>query len=257
MATPCVPADLLKMLGHEVRWQLVAALVGSDQRVNELIERVERPMNVVSYHLRQLWQHGLVHERRSSADGRDVYYSVDLDALRRCFMATGDALHPALTEKDDDLLAATTVGDALPAAVRMLFLCTHNSARSQMAEAIANHLGQGWVQAHSAGTAPSGVNPHAIRAMQGMGIPMEGARSQHVDEFGDQPFDYVITVCDSARESCPFFPATTEMIHWSFPDPSAASGSDAEKQAVFDATAAQLETRIRQLLLRLLRERSD
>lgn len=246
--------DLLKMLSHDLRWQIVSTLVESDRRVQELITLLGRPMNVVSYHLRQLWQHGLVQERRSSADGRDVYYSVDLDAMRRAFMATGDAIHPALTMKEGDALTALSVGDAQQIPVHMLFLCTHNSARSQMGEAIANHVGHGWLKAYSAGTAPSVVNPHAIRAMESMGIAMGDARSQHVDEFVDQQFDYVITVCDSARESCPYFPATTEMIHWSFADPSAATGSDVEVQAVFDETAAELERRIRQLLLRIIKQ---
>src|SRR5919198_2784720 len=90
------PPDVLKLLAHDLRWNLVSALARSDHRVNELVRLLDQPMNLVSYHLKQLRDQQLVTERRSSADGRDVYYNLDLDLLRTRYFATGAALHPAL-----------------------------------------------------------------------------------------------------------------------------------------------------------------
>lgn len=120
-----------------------------------------------------------------------------------------------------------------PAAVRILVLCTHNSARSQMAEALLRSYGNGRFTVESAGTEATRVNPFAVEAMRELGMDISGARSKHLDEFLEQEFEYVITVCDSAAESCPMFPGRAERIHWSFPDPSAVQGSEAERLAAF------------------------
>lgn len=247
------PLDLLKMLAHDLRWQLVGALAYSDRRVQELVDLVGRPTNLVSYHLRQLREHHLVHEHRSAADARDIYYSLDLDTLRHLYMEAGEALHPVLGHVDDEQMAQDET-DANRPPTRILFLCTHNSARSQMAEAITRQCGKGRIEAWSAGTEPSEVNPYAIRAMEARGIDMSGQRSKHLNEFTDQTFDYVITVCDRASESCPVFPGDPERIHWSFPDPSAAQGTDAQKLKVFKGTALQLNSRINHLLVLLERK---
>jgi arsenate reductase len=132
--------------------------------------------------------------------------------------------------------------------VRVLFLCTHNSARSQMAEAILRHLGQGQVETHSAGTEVTRVHPLAIQAMAAKGIDMTGHRSKHMDEFLGQQFDYVITVCDNARQSCPIFPGRSERIHWSIPDPSAVEGDEEARLGAFVAAADELRGRIGELL---------
>jgi arsenate reductase len=131
---------------------------------------------------------------------------------------------------------------------RVLFLCTHNAARSQMAEGITRHLGHGSIDVYSAGTEPSGVHPLAIQALKAMGIDITGQRSKHVDEFEGQRFDYVITLCDSAREACPVFP-DAERIHWSFADPSAVPGSEAERRGAFKRTAQELNLRLRSFTL--------
>lgn len=111
---------------------------------------------------------------------------------------------------------------------RVLFLCTGNSARSQMAEGLANHDFAGKVEAFSAGTDPQGLNPHAVKVMVEIGIDISGNISDHLDRFTDQAFDYVITLCDDANERCPFFPGGARRLHLGFPDPAAATGDEDE-----------------------------
>ena len=106
---------------------------------------------------------------------------------------------------------------------RVLVLCTGNSARSQMAEGLLRHLAGDQYEVFSAGTKPVGLNPNAVKAMSEIGIDISKNRSKSVDEFAGQQFDYVITVCDNAKESCPLFPGGGERIHHSFEDPAAAS----------------------------------
>ncbi len=237
--------EFLKLLAHELRWQLLAALAMGDWRVQELVARVGRPMNLVSYHLAQLRSMDLVRERRSSADARDVYYSLDLDHLRDLYAASGAALHPLLGE----LAGVPVTPSAAPhLPVRVLFLCTHNSARSQMAEALLRQLGGAAVEVFSAGTEVSTVHPLAIAAMAGLGLDMGGQRSKHLDEFRGQAFDYIITVCDRVREECPVFPGDPEQIHWSFADPAAVTGDDAVQWQAFAETARQIAMRVRHVL---------
>jgi thioredoxin type arsenate reductase len=251
-ATLAQPPSFLKMLAHELRWRLVGALARSDRRVQELVEMVGEPQNLVSYHLRQLRAQELVTERRSAADRRDVYYSLDLDRLKGLYLATGESLHPGIagsrSEGEEEAAAA-------PARrVRVLFLCTHNSARSQMAEGLLRALGGDRFEVHSAGTEVTRVHPLALREMAERGIDISGQRSKHLQEFFGQDFDYVITVCDNARESCPVFPGDPERIHWSIPDPSAVEGGEAVRAAAFQRAADELTTRIRYLLSLLEKE---
>lgn len=133
---------------------------------------------------------------------------------------------------------------------RVLFLCTHNAARSQMAEAILRHLAQGAVEAQSAGTEPSEVHPLAVETVRRLfSADTTGQRSKHVGEFAGQRFDYVITLCDSAKEACPVFPGDPERIHWRFDDPAAVPGSDDARFVAFRQVAVELERRLRQLLI--------
>lgn len=245
-----VPA-IIKMLDNDTRWHLLTLLMRSDYRVQELADLTQTEMNKVSYHLGLLREHGFVHERRSSADGRDVYYSVDLTALQQAYQSAGLLLHPVLVN--------TTPADQagprplkLNGRPRILVLCTHNSARSQMAEGLFRHLGKGQLEVFSAGTEPSRVNPDAIVAMNQRGIDISAHTSDHVEHYLDQRFDYVITVCDSARETCPVFPHETETIHWSFADPSAVQDPK-ERAEAFERTARQLTTRIQYFLTILAR----
>ncbi|MEW6209433.1 MAG: arsenate reductase ArsC [Acidobacteriota bacterium] len=136
-------------------------------------------------------------------------------------------------------------------AKRVLILCTGNSARSQMAEGLLRHDSGARFDVSSAGTRPSQVREEAIRAMEEIGIDISAHRSKSVDEFIQEEFDYVITVCDNARESCPVFPARTQKIHWSFDDPAAAVGDAEARLAVFrrvrDEIRAHLTEFIREI----------
>ena len=116
---------------------------------------------------------------------------------------------------------------------RVLILCTGNSARSQMAEGLLRHDSGGKFEVESAGTKPSQVRREAIEAMKEIGIDITSHRSKHVDEFQNQPFDYVLTVCDNANESCPIYPGQTNRIHHSFDDPAAVQGTEEERLAAF------------------------
>jgi arsenate reductase len=129
---------------------------------------------------------------------------------------------------------------------RVLILCTGNSARSQMAEGLLRHDGGPGYEAFSAGTHPSHVRPEAIQAMREVGIDITGHRSKSVEEFAGQHFDYVITVCDNAKENCPVFPDTTKRIHWSLEDPAAVQGSGEQRLAEFRRIRDQLRAHLRQ-----------
>jgi len=131
----------------------------------------------------------------------------------------------------------------------VLVLCTDNSARSQIAEGLFQALGNGTVVAASAGTEPnSRVNPYAVQVMAEQGYDISAAHPKHLDQYLQMPFDYVITVCDNARESCPLFPGQAERLHWSYPDPAAVEGSDEEKLAAFRAARDGLKQQITALL---------
>jgi arsenate reductase len=127
---------------------------------------------------------------------------------------------------------------------RILVLCTGNSARSQMGEGLFRHHGRGSYAVESAGTKPSHVRPEAIAVMKELGIDISGHRSKSVDEFEGQAFDYVVTVCDNARDTCPVFPAGAERIHWSFEDPAAVQGTEEERLSAFRRTRDQIRERV-------------
>ena len=134
-------------------------------------------------------------------------------------------------------------------AVRILFLCTHNSARSQMAEALLNTLGEGRFQAFSAGTEARGLHPLSIQAMAEMGIDISLQRSKTLERFTGEHFDLLITVCDEANEACPYFPNARQRRHWSFPDPSRVTGDEDAQFAAFVAVRDAIRDRIEQELL--------
>jgi protein-tyrosine-phosphatase/DNA-binding transcriptional ArsR family regulator len=236
------PPRFLRLAGHPLRWRLLSELARSDRRVGELCELAGQRQSLVSYHLRQLRDGGLVSARRSLADGRDTYYVLELARCGELLVSAGASLHPGL---------ASTVGsrtDRDLARARVLFLCTGNSARSQMAEALAERLSAGAVRALSAGSHPKPLHPNAVRVMRERGIDLAGRRSKHFSEFTARRFDYVISLCDRVREVCPEFPGTPQAIHWSIPDPAREPGSDEETLPAFERTASELEMRIGFLL---------
>jgi protein-tyrosine-phosphatase len=247
------PADFLKLLAHDLRWQLLTALSRSDHRVHELVSLLDQPANLVSYHLKRLRDQHLVTEHRSSADGRDIYYSLEVETLRTHYITAGEALHPALAEGAATPQAQAS-RDTEPVA-RVLFLCTHNSARSQMAEGILRHLSGGRVEAYSAGSEPTSIHPYAVLALADLGIDGRQQQPKHLDAFRGQAFDYIVTVCDRVREVCPAFPDDPERIHWSIPDPAVVEGDTETQYRVFTRTAQELVTRIRYLLTLINREK--
>jgi len=133
---------------------------------------------------------------------------------------------------------------------RILFICTHNSARSQMAEGLLRRFGGERFEAFSAGTEATQVRPLAIKAMNELGIDISGQQSKTLDRYLNEPFDIVITVCDTAAEACPIFPGAVQRLHWSFEDPSKATGSEVEQLAVYRRVRDQIRTRIENELLR-------
>jgi ArsR family transcriptional regulator, arsenate/arsenite/antimonite-responsive transcriptional repressor / arsenate reductase (thioredoxin) len=227
---------LLDVAGHPVRWALLCELARSDARVRELAAVVGERQSLVSYHLGRLRSSGLVATRRSAFDGRDTYYRVDLARCGALFAETGAALHPALR-----LVAPPAPPRPAAGRVRVLFLCTGNSARSQIAEAVLRQLAPDWTEACSAGSRPKNVHPEAIRTMRERGIDIGAARTKHLSVFADHRFDHVISLCDRVREVCPEFPDRPDTAHWSVPDPA----TQPDPEAAFARTADELTERIR------------
>ena len=252
--TKTLPLEFLKLLAHDIRWRILLALSRSDRRVEELVKQIKQPHNLVSYHLKRLRLQQLVSERRSSSDARDIYYSLNLDQFRQLYFELGQALHPGVSEP---ISVPQPQSQTLSSPIRVLFLCTYNSARSQMAEGLLRELGGNKVEVFSAGSEPTSVHPLAIKVMLGRGIDLRTHRSKHLEKFLGQNFDYVITVCDRVREVCPVFPADPEQIHWSFSDPVGIEGDLLTQEMGFDATARELTTRIQYLLLMIERNRSE
>ena len=248
------PPEFLRLAGHPVRWQLLAELARSDRQVRELTELVGQQQSLTSYHLGQLRTGGLVTMRRSSADGRDTYCSLNMPAFRDRLAEAGGALHPGLRLVAAELSpSAGGSGEPnspppAPSPVRVLFLCTGNSSRSQMAEAMLAHLGGPRVETASAGSHPKDLHPDAVRVMHERGLDISGARPKHLSEFTEQRFDYVISLCDRVREVCPDFPGPPAMVHWSIPDPAAETAANQDDYSAFVRTADDLDTRIQFLL---------
>ncbi|MBX6763083.1 MAG: arsenate reductase ArsC [Rubrobacteraceae bacterium] len=132
---------------------------------------------------------------------------------------------------------------------RALFVCTHNSARSQMAEGFLRHLAGERFEAMSAGTEATEVRPEAVEVMREVGVDISRQESKTLERYLGEPFDYVITVCDQANEACPVFPGAGKRLHWSFPDPSAARGGEEERLAVFREVRDKIRERIERELL--------
>jgi ArsR family transcriptional regulator, arsenate/arsenite/antimonite-responsive transcriptional repressor / arsenate reductase (thioredoxin) len=245
-AAPPSPPTFLSLAADPLRWWLLTELARSDLRVRELCALVDRPQNLVSYHLSKLSAAGIISKRKSSADGRDSYYCIDLARCGELLAGSGGELHPGMR-----LLASPPEPRRSKAGRHMskvLFLCTGNSSRSQIAEALAGELSGGAVLARSAGSDPKLLHPSAVSVMRERGIDISGWRSKHLDEFATERFDCVVTLCDRVREVCPEFPGALEAIHWSIPDPTREGKTSRQTYRAFERTAEELEARIPYLL---------
>src|SRR5262245_7773783 len=241
---PAAPPPFVRLAGHPVRWRLLTELAAGDHRVRELVELVDQPQNVVSYHLRLLRDAELVTARRSSLDGRDSYYRLDLDRCRDLLVGTGTALHPALA-------VACPMTPARPQRrVRVLFACTGNSTRSPIAEALLRDRAGATVEVTSAGSRPAErTHPSAVRVLaEDYGIDLSGRTPRPLDDLEAQGFDVVVTLCDRVREICPEFPGHPHRIHWSTADPAPAGTPRRAADAAVRRAAREIDTRIGHLL---------
>ena len=237
------PPTFLRLAGHPLRWRLLSELARSDRQVSELCGLLGQPQNLVSYHLGRLRTAHLVSARRSSADAREAYYRVDLARCSELLASAGELLHPGLH------LAPPRIecGPADGKSVRVLFLCTGNSARSQMAEGLLQHLSHETVEVCGPAATPrSSTRRRSASCASAASISVVAA-AKHLQEFATQRFDFVISLCDRVREVCPEFPGNPQTIHWSMADPAL------EGSAAFERTAAELEMRIGFLLHVILR----
>ncbi|HET9893369.1 MAG TPA: helix-turn-helix domain-containing protein [Streptosporangiaceae bacterium] len=244
----CAPL-VVRLLADPVRWALVRQLAYSDQLVRELAQVLGQPQNLVSYHLRRLRDGGLVASRRSSLDGRDTYYSLNLDACSRALSDAAAAVHPGLVHWPGQGQGEDPW--QVPAVPRVLFVCTGNSGRSPMAEAMLAQRAGSRILAGSAGIRPKPVHPMAVAVMMDRyGVDIAGRRPVSVEAVAGWRFDFVISLCDRAREACPRFAGRPGRMHWSLPDPASGEGGQASYLA-FERTVNDLDTRI-EFLLRAL-----
>jgi protein-tyrosine-phosphatase len=252
MTMPSDPFALITLLDDQRIQQLLTSLVLNDIRLQDLAAETSQSQQAVVSSLEPLHAAGVITSRRSDANSDDMYYHLDLDKLRGLYDMTSTALPPEFAPAvEAEVESWLQAGEAHP---RVLFLCTQNSARSQLAEGLTRLLSKGRVEVFSAGNQPDIVHPMAIKVLEGLHIDISHHRSKHLGEFIDQEFDYVITICDSAREACPPFPSAYQTIHWSISDPVAVEGIAAQRRA-FRQVANELRTRIGYLLIFLERQR--
>jgi len=268
--------EVLGVLAHDLRWTIVGLLVPGDLRTSELVSRTGQAPSLVSYHLARLRDAGLVSARRSTADGRDSYHALDLDALGQAMAGVATRIHPSLVDsgvrgevpgsrqevpgsrqevpgsrqevpgsRQEVPGLRRRVADPPGPIAQALFICSGNSARSPMAAGWLNHLGAGRVTARSAGVTPRPLHPLAVAAMAEHGVDIGSHQAAQLDTFAGHQFTRVITLCDRARENCGELPATPVAVHWSIPDPARAHPPDLD---AFRATARELRTRVRYLL---------
>jgi protein-tyrosine-phosphatase/DNA-binding transcriptional ArsR family regulator len=249
MASPnqATPA-FVRLASHPLRWRLLSELADSDYRVRELVTLVGEPQNLVSYHLRLLRDGGLVTAGRSSFDGRDSYYHLDLDRCADALADTGAALHPTLRREPAPRVPPVDLRRS--PRVSVLFVCTGNSARSPIAEALLQHRTAGQVEVASAGSRPkSSLHLNAVRVLHDeFAIDITGKRPRHWDTLTGRRFDHVISLCDKAREACPDFPDHPRRAHWSIPDPAASGDADRTSYPAFQHATFDINTRISHLL---------
>jgi arsenate reductase len=222
-------AETMKALADPYRLHILDLLTEGEACHSELKEQVGLPPNLLSHHLRVLRQAGLVRTRHDTIDGRWIYYAANKDNLTYWRAWLGQFLNPARVQARPALCGPE--GGQAPVSLPrpdeverkrkrfVLFLCTGNSCRSQMAEGWARALKADRVVPYSAGTIPHPLNPRAVRVMAEAGIDISGQSSKHVDSLRNVPLDYVVTVCGAAHEACPRFAGRTRVVHVGFDDP--------------------------------------
>jgi ArsR family transcriptional regulator len=230
-------SSMLKLLADDTRWQLISELRRSDRQAGELGTLLKLPQNLVSYHLGMLRQAGLVQAHRSDADARTVYYSLDLAALGAGYAGIGAAMQ-----------LPHNGNPATQPATTVFFLCTQNSARSQMAEGWLRHLSSGRIPVRSAGIAPQALHPLAIQVMAEAGVDIGYQQAKGLDALADVVPNVVVTVCDLAREQCPEWSASTNQLHWSIPDPVRTQANPESQAQTFRAVRDDLRQRVVGLL---------
>jgi ArsR family transcriptional regulator len=228
---------MLKLLADDTRWKLIGALRYGDHQAGELAAQCALPQNLVSYHLGLLRLAGLVQAHRSDADARVFYYGLDLAGLQRAYQQIGAAL--PLGGGAPGVMPATTV----------VFLCTHNSARSQIAEGWLRRLSTGRVTARSAGVEPTALDSLAVQVMAEAGVDIAYQRAKSLDAVRNDRPSLVVTVCDRAREACaPCLDAPIQ-LHWSIPDPVRTARDAADPLAAFRSARDELRVRVEGLLV--------
>lgn len=227
--------EILKLMADDTRWRLINELRLSDRQVGELVTRLNLPQNLVSYHLGILRQAGLVQVHRSDADARANYYGIDYSALRAGYRQVGSGLQ----------IEPERPAPALPA-LMVVFLCTGNSARSQIAEGWMRHLSGGRVAVRSAGVRPQSVHPMAVQVMAEAGVDIGYQQSKDIDTLAGTTPDVVVTVCDLAREACADCISAKTRLHWSVADPARVRGE--QQLNAFRMARDDLRLRIEGLL---------
>jgi ArsR family transcriptional regulator len=234
---PLSALNILKLLADDTRWRLINELRRSDRQAGELVTQLQLPQNLVSYHLGLLREAGLVQIRRSDADARAVYYHLDVAVLQAGLQQIGTDIQLFGTSDRPALVPATVV-----------FLCTGNSARSQMAEGWLRHLSGSRVSVRSAGTQPRSLHPLAVQVMAESGIDIGYQHAKGLETLTGVEPDVVVTVCDLAREQCPDWQGNPSQLHWSIPDPVRVHGSPEVQAQAFRAARDDLRHRVEGLL---------
>jgi len=240
-ASSTLPA-FLELAGHPVRWGILTELAHSDRQVGELTAALGAPQNLVSYHLAKLKAGGLVSSHRSSYDARAAYYRVHLDRCRAMLESTGALLKPGSN------LVRPSRRSGWRRQPTVLFACTGNGTRSQIAEALLRHLSGGSVDVVSAGSHPKPIHPNAIAVLAERGVDISAATAKSIDLFALRRFDIVVTLCDRVREVCPPLANEDATLHWSIDDPSRLPGTGRSTLPAFRAVADDLASRIQDLL---------
>jgi protein-tyrosine-phosphatase len=232
----------LRNFGEPNRLTIIALLSTGPMLVGDICIASGLPLTLVSQHLRVLRESGMVWAKRDGKDARAVWYSLNPERIKEIQTALSMVFDMAKMV-DRRIFETKQSPELFREKFRVLFLCSGNSARSQMAEALLQHYGSGLMEARSAGTHPREVHPLTIKVLSEIGIDTTGLKAKHYSVFGQESFRYVITVCDRANEECPDFHGDYQRIHWSIADPVKGENED-ELINVFKQTRQELAGRI-------------